>query len=125
MKCYPMLFVRDVVASSRWYQQLFGLASAHGGDEFEMLVDGSDLVLTLHDRTIDEHHLPARPTDDTPGRGVLLYVTVEDVHAVHDRAVAMGGDVVEAPRENPKARAVEFSLRDPDGYAITVSEWSG
>jgi hypothetical protein len=24
-----------------------------------------------------------------------------------------------------EARAIEFSLRDPDGYALTISQWVG
>ncbi len=45
MKCTPMIVVRDVPASSRWYQQLLGLESAHGGDEFEMLMGDGGLEL--------------------------------------------------------------------------------
>ncbi|MBT8489157.1 MAG: VOC family protein [Gemmatimonadetes bacterium] len=125
MKCYPMLVVQDVPASSRWYQDLLGVTSAHGGDEFEMLMAGKDLILTLHHRDVDEHPVIADPSDETPGRGVLLYFSVEDVQAFYDRARAMGADVVDEPHDNPKAHAVEFSLRDPDGYAMTVSQWAG
>lgn len=121
MKCYPMLVVRDVASSSRWYQEFLGLTSAHGGDEFEMLMAGHDLILTLHDREIAEHPVMSDPLDGDPGRGILLYFSVDDVHAFYQRALAMGVDVVDTPRENPKAHAVEFSLRDPDGYAITLS----
>lgn len=125
MKCYPMLVVRDVPASSRWYQELFGVTSAHGGDEFEMLMAGHDLILTLHHRDIDEHPVISDPAGGGPGRGVLLYFSVDDVQAYYDRARAMGADLADEPHENPKAHAVEFSLRDPDGYAMTISQWSG
>lgn len=29
---------------------------------------------------------------------------------------------IDEPLENPKARAIAFSLRDPDGYALTISQ---
>ena len=45
-----MLMVRDVEASSRWYQQLLGLASDHGGPEYERLLADGELVLQLHQR---------------------------------------------------------------------------
>ncbi len=37
----------------------------------------------------------------------------------------MGAELIDEPHENPKARAIEFSLRDPDGYALTISQWAG
>lgn len=125
MKSYPMLVVQDVPTSSRWYQELLGLTSAHGGDEFEMLMAGQDLILTLHHRDIDEHPVISDPQDGTPGRGVLLYFSVDNVEAFYHRAQSMGAEVVDEPHENPKAHAVEFSLRDPDGYAMTISQWAG
>ena len=35
-----MLQVTDVAAASRWYQDVAGFVSGHGGDEFEMLFGG-------------------------------------------------------------------------------------
>ena len=43
-----MIAVRDVEASSRWYQQLLGLRSDHGGPEYERLLADGTLVLQLH-----------------------------------------------------------------------------
>jgi catechol 2,3-dioxygenase-like lactoylglutathione lyase family enzyme len=43
----PLIAVRDVAASSRWYQALLGCESAHGGHEYEMLVSSGKLVLQL------------------------------------------------------------------------------
>jgi hypothetical protein len=40
-----MIVVTDVVAASRWFQEVIGLASGHGGTEYEMLMDGSELVI--------------------------------------------------------------------------------
>lgn len=124
MKCMPMIVVEDVPASSRWYQELLGIASGHGGDEFEMLMDGSTVLLMLHHQSYDEH--PAIvASEGAVGGGVLLYFSVDDVKPVFERAQAMGADVIDEPHMNEKARSVEFSLRDPDGYAITISRWSG
>ena len=64
MKCYPMLVVRDVAASSLWYQQLLGAESAHGGAEFDMLMADGQLLLTLHHREVEEH--PALSIPDRP-----------------------------------------------------------
>lgn len=125
MTCTPMLVVRDVEASSRWYRTLLGLQSGHGGEEFEMLMDGDRLQLMLHHLDFAEHPGVADPREGTPGRGVLLYVSVPDLTSVWKRANELGAELVDEPHENPKAHAVEFTVRDPDGYALTVSEWRG
>ncbi|WP_419166045.1 VOC family protein [Candidatus Palauibacter sp.] len=119
----PMLVVRDVAASSAWYAELFGFASGHGGDQFEMLlgVDGG-LELMLHHREFEAHPGMTDPEEGTPGRGVLFYFRTEDAQAVFDRARAMGADLLNEPHLNPNARAIEFTLRDPDGYPISVSQ---
>ena len=59
------------------------------------------------------------------GRGVLLYFSVDDVAVHFKKAQEMGVELIDEPHENPKARAIEFSLRDPDGYALTISQWAG
>jgi hypothetical protein len=51
-----MISVSDVPASSRWYQQLLGLASGHGGAEYEQLLTDGVLVLQLHNEDVGHHH---------------------------------------------------------------------
>ena len=120
----PMLFVHDVEATSRWYQDLFGVRSAHGGPEFEMLAVGEhEIVLQLHHVDADEHgdHDPG----ERPGAGVLLYFQADDVRAVHAKAVEMGADVDGEPAWIELAGHTEFVVRDPDGYAISVHSARG
>ena len=119
----PMLVVRDVAASSAWYVKLFGFASGHGGDEFEMLMGpGGSLELMLHHRVFEAHPGMTDPEEGTPGRGVLFYYRTEDAQAVFDRARAMGADCLDEPHLNPNARSIKFTLRDPDGYPISISQ---
>ena len=125
MNCYPMLVVRDVPASSRWYSELLGATSGHGGDEFEMIMSGHQLLLALHHTDLGEHPGLAAPTEGHAGTGVLLYFSVDDVDEAFERATVMGADVLDEPHMNPKAGALEFSVRDPDGYALTISKRSG
>ena len=124
MKCYPMLVVQNVPSSSRWYQELLGATSGHGDDEFEMIMSGHELLLTLHHSDLEEHPSLSVP-NETPGSGVLLYFSVEDVAPVFERVQAMGAELIDVPHMNEKASSVEFNLYDPDGYAVTVSQWKG
>lgn len=125
MKCYPMLVVNDVEVSSAWYRRLLGLTSGHGGREFEMLMAGDQLAMLLHHLDFAEHPAIDPPGSGNAGRGVLLYFSVSDVAEHFARAREMDADLVGAPHENPKAGAIEFSVRDPDGYALTISQWTG
>jgi catechol-2,3-dioxygenase len=43
-----MIAVADVQQASRWYQQVLGAISGHGGPEYEQLMVGGELVMQLH-----------------------------------------------------------------------------
>ena len=117
----PMIFVGDVEATSRFYQQLLGLKSAHGGPEYEMLTDEAGaLALQLHHADAEEHGGERLPEGAARGAGVLLYFKVADVRATHGKALAMGAHCEGAPTFIRLAGHTEFVVRDPDGYAIGV-----
>jgi catechol 2,3-dioxygenase-like lactoylglutathione lyase family enzyme len=127
----PMIAVNDVTASSRWYQRLLGVASAHGGDEYERLVDGDRLVMQLHHFKVDHHHGPIGDPDDRPyGNGVLLWFEVDDFDAAAARATAMNVEVVLPRHRNPPdgdggPNHWELWLRDPDGYKVVLASPDG
>jgi predicted enzyme related to lactoylglutathione lyase len=121
MSFEPMLFAEDVPATSRWYQQLLGLKSAHGGPHYEMLVDAEGaLALQLHHADAEEHGGARLPAGSERGAGVLLYFRTDDVRAAHARALEMGAAVEGAPAFIDLAGHTEFVARDPDGYAIAI-----
>lgn len=115
-----MLAVRDVEASSAWYQRLLGCKSTHGGPHYDRLADESTTLLLLHRQDADEHQFLGEGVDGALGRGVCLYVTVDDVDAVHRRAREMGAEIVAEPHRNELAGQRELELRDPDGYYVTI-----
>lgn len=117
----PMIVARDVAASADWYADILGGVNSHGGDEFAMIMHDEQLVLMLHHREFDGHPALEVPVDVPFGAGVLLYFWVDDVEAAFERARARGADVLDRPHQNPNARAIEFSLRDPDGYGVSIA----
>ena len=121
MKPQPMIAVHDVAATSRWYQRVLGLSSAHGGSEYEMLCADGALVLQLHRWDAHEHPKLGDPAVRPYGNGVLLWFSDVDIAAAHARAVAAGADVLEPLKINPLAQHREFWLRDPNGYVVVVS----
>jgi len=117
----PMLFVDDVEASSRWLQDLLGVKSAHGGKEYEMLVDADRrLVVQLHHADGEEHGGDRLPTGAPRGAGVLLYFPVADVRAAYAKAQAMGAHCESPPVFINLAGHTEFVVRDQDGYAFAL-----
>ena len=115
-----MLSCASVSASSAWYQRALGLTSAHGGDEYEMLMDGDTLVLQLHH--IGDHHHPhlVRPGEPL-GNGVVVWFESSHYVATVDRIRASGADVLEDDHVNENAHHREIWVRDPDGYVVVVS----
>jgi hypothetical protein len=62
--------------------------------------------------------------DAPPGNGLLLFFLVDDFHMALKRARALVTRLEEEPHVNPNTQTREFSLRDPDGYYVTISALS-
>jgi len=119
----PIIAVKDVESSSEWYQTVFQLTSKHGGKEFDILADKHDeVLLCLH--KWDEHNHPSMlSTDMTPGNGLILYFRVENLEQVRENLRTLDYDVEEEIQVSHNSRRKEFSLRDPDGYYLTIAEF--
>ena len=117
----PLLVVTDVEVSSRWYQDVLGLASAHGGPDYEMLTYERRVVLQLHRIDAEEHPLLGRP----PSAGIAVWFADADVDATLGRIQSAGVMVAAGPLVNPNARHREVWLHDPDGHLVVVSSPAG
>ena len=117
----PMIAVKDVPASSRWYQAVLGLHSGHVGPEYELLLAEGRLALQLHHWDTHEHPHFGDPTLAPRGNGAELWFHERAIDAAYRRAVDAGALVLEALHVNPLAGHREFWLRDADGYVIVVA----
>jgi predicted enzyme related to lactoylglutathione lyase/extradiol dioxygenase family protein len=127
-----MIAVRDVEASSRWYSELLGLRSDHGGPEYERLLSDGTLVLQLHHRDTAHHHGPIGDPNREVGKGVLLWFgEVADFDGVVARAERLNAPVVLPPHRNPPEGQGngpshrELWISDPDGYTVVVASPDG
>lgn len=59
-----------------------------------------------------------------PGNGLLLFFRVDDFDRALQRARTLVTRLDEEPHLNPSTETQEFSLRDPDGYYVTISALS-
>lgn len=122
----PLIVVTDVEASSRWYQAVLGLESAHGGWEYERLTppgaDGEDFVLQLHATQTTHDHPGLFDGERPPGaNGVALWFRAGDFDAAVERATAAEAAAFAGPLLNERAQHRELWLRDPDGYVVVIA----
>ena len=116
----PLIVVRDVPASSRFYTAVLGAESGHGGEEYEQVVSEGEIVLQIHHIDVEDHHGLATP--DVPlGNGTLLWFEVADFEAAVARARDIGAEVERDVHVNPNAKQQEIWLRDPDRYSVVVA----
>jgi catechol 2,3-dioxygenase-like lactoylglutathione lyase family enzyme len=122
-RTWTIIGVNDVLSSFKWYQSLFGqqeTAPAH--DYFGQLLDSDGTVLLcLHQWGDHEHPSLMSPDHATPGNGLLLFFRVDDFKLALQRARGLVSRLEEEPHINPNTRTKEFSVRDPDGYYVTIS----
>lgn len=116
-----MIVVADVPATSRWFQSVLGFESGHGGDEYEQLMSGGQLVLQLHNWDVHEHPHLGRKELTPYGNGTLLWFESDQVEADYERACQVGAEMLEPLHINPRAEHLEFWLRDPNGYVVVVA----
>lgn len=132
MRPQPLIAVRDVEASSRWYQHLLGCKSDHGGKEYERLVakDGT-LILQLHHWDVTHHHGPIGDVSAKPyGNGVLLWFEIEDFDEALGRLADLKPEIVLDRHRNPPDGSGgpnhwECWFRDPDGYTVVLASPDG
>ena len=117
----PMVVVRDVPASSRFYQAVLGAESGHGGDEYEQIVRDGEILLQLHRMDVEDHHGPLADPDQPLGNGVLLWFEVPDFDRAAEAVRASGAPLVFDEHANPNASQLEIWARDPDGYLVVIA----
>jgi len=121
-----LIAVRDVKASSRWYQRLLGVRSSGDPDHphrlfYDRLMSGDSLILQLH-RWDDENHPNLVNREKAPpGHGVLLWFELDDFDAAVQRARDLRAEVVLEPHVNPAPNHREMWIKDSDGYVVVIA----
>jgi catechol 2,3-dioxygenase-like lactoylglutathione lyase family enzyme len=125
-RTWTIIGVGDVKASCKWYQSLLGQAETlPHHDHFGQILDTDGTVLLcLHQWGAHEHPSLMSPDHAPPGNGLLLFFRVDDFDMALRRARAFITPLGEEPHVNPNTQTREFSLRDPDGYYVTISAFS-
>lgn len=122
-KIDPIIAVKDIEISSKWYQSVFNCRSMHGGKEFDILVYENDEVLICLHKWEEHGHPTMTNPNITPGNGLILYFRTENMNDIRQNVETLGYTIEEDIHVNPNSTKKEFSLRDPDGYFLTITEF--
>ena len=125
-RIWTIIGVADVSKSFKWYQSLLGLPEtdpAH--DDFGQIVDSDGTVLVcLHEWGAHGHPPLTSPDLAKPGNGLLLFFRVDNFDVSLSAARALVSKLEEEPHVNPNTGTIELSLRDLDGYYVSISALS-
>lgn len=122
-RTWTIIGVADVPRSFDWYLSLLGLpegAPAHADFGQVRDVDGT-VLLCLHAWGAHGHPPLTSPDLARPGNGLLLFFRVENFDEALRSARSLAVRLEEEPHLNSRTGTLEFSLRDPDGYYVTIS----
>jgi catechol 2,3-dioxygenase-like lactoylglutathione lyase family enzyme len=128
VEAQPLIAVRDVRASSRWYTELLAadsLPEHPHRDGYDRISCSGQLVLQLHAWDEEDHPNLVNADAAPPGHGVLLWFQVDDFDATVERARGLDATIIVEPHVNPNPQHQEVWLRDPDGYVVVVSSPDG
>ncbi len=128
VEAQPLVAVRNVRASSRWYAELLGadsLPEHRHRDLYERISCSGRLLLQLHAWDEEDHPNLVNADLAPPGHGVLLWFQVDDFDSAVERARALGAQIIEEPHVNSAPRHREIWLRDPDGYVVVIASPDG
>jgi hypothetical protein len=125
-RTWTIIGVGDVPRSFKSYQSLLGLPqTAPADDDFGQIIDSDETVLLcLHKWGAHGHPSLLNPDQTQPGNGLLLFFRADDFDMALPGARALVTRLEEEPHVNPNTGTSEFSLRDPDGYYVTISALS-
>jgi catechol 2,3-dioxygenase-like lactoylglutathione lyase family enzyme len=128
VEAQPLIAVRSVRASSRWYAELLAadsLPEHSHRDSYDRISLSGRLILQLHAWDVEGHPNLVNANAAPPGHGVLLWFQVADFDAAVARARRLGAEIVQEPHVNPAPQSREMWLRDPDGYVVVIASPDG
>jgi uncharacterized glyoxalase superfamily protein PhnB len=123
-RIFPTFRYRDAAGMIDWLGRAFGFTvhARYGeGDRVDHaeLALGSSLIMLGTVRDDAYGRIAGAPG---PANGTCLYVAVEDVDALHARAVAAGAKIEEGPSDRDYGSR-EFICRDPEGMLWSIGSY--
>jgi uncharacterized glyoxalase superfamily protein PhnB len=112
---HPVLAVHDLERSADWFCRVLGCERSDP-DPGNWVFCTAGAVEFMLGRCPD-----VPPASSIGDHSYVAYLTVDGVDAFHDRAVAVGAEVLKPPTDEPWGRR-EMALRSPDGHRFMLGE---
>ncbi len=115
------LFVEDLPATKRFYQEVFGLPLVFEEDTSAVYNLGNMLINLLKISEAPELMAPATVGNRDAGSRLLLTITVEDVDAMCAELASRGVELLNGPMDRPWGiRTASFA--DPAGHIWEIAK---
>ncbi|HET9558836.1 MAG TPA: VOC family protein [Actinomycetota bacterium] len=115
------LFVEDLEAAKRFYQEVFGLPVAFEDDHSAVFGFGDTIVNLLKTTAAPELIEPAVVATREAGSRLQLTIEVDDVDAMCEELAARGVELLNGPIDRPwGVRTASF--RDPGGHIWEIAK---
>ena len=111
VEAQPLIAVRNVRASSRWYAELLGadtLPDHPHRDVYDRVWRSGRLLLQLHAWDAEDHPNLVNADAAPHGHGVVLWFQVDDFDSAVERARRMGAEIIEEPHFNQRPSIERF-----------------
>ena len=116
------LFVEDLDAAKRFYEQVFGLPVVFADDESAAFPFGATIVNLLQASAATELIAPAQVAPREAGARLQFTLQVEDVDAMCAELTARGVELLNGPGDRPWGLRTA-SFRDPGGHIWEITKW--
>ena len=115
------ILVRDIEETARFYETLCGLKRIYTSDWYIVLTPtGLVDALKYELGIIDQVHENVPRAARGHFSGGYLTIVVDDVHAAHARAKAMGAEIVVEPTALDYGQT-QMIIRDPNSVVVDIS----
>jgi catechol 2,3-dioxygenase-like lactoylglutathione lyase family enzyme len=104
------LLVSDLEASHRFYAETLGLPASAEKRPNAYAFSTTPCPFAIRQS----------PRPNNPGDGIILWLRSADATALYDELRQRGVPIVDELRQGPFG--MTFSIRDPDGYVLTVHD---
>lgn len=123
IRTWTIIGVKDVAASFRWYQRLLALPESEPAHSYFGQIADTDgtVLLCLHEWGEHDHPSLHSPGHSDPGNGLLLFFRVDSFGESLKNARELVPHFEQEPELNQNTGTMEFSVRDPNGYYVTIS----
>ncbi|CAL8462554.1 g2087 [Coccomyxa elongata] len=125
MSVCPYLYYNDAKAAKDWMVDVLGFEAGFTVENKDGTIGhaevrhGSSYIMLATAKPAEGHKSPMDVGADTAS----VYVSVDDVDGLHDRAKAAGGKITKAPYDTDYGSR-DFAMKDPEGRVWYFGSYS-